>query len=431
MSRISFRVALGLIALAGFAARLLYVELGAFDKGPGDSEWYHLMANAVADGHGFSVPVAGVLGTGSLDDYSGATVPTALHPPLFPAFLSIFSKLGLTGYGAHRVIGCALGAATVAVIGLAGRRVGGAALGLVAAGLAAVYLPLIASESVLMSESLFGLTIALTILASLRYVDEPSGGRAAVLGAAIGAAVLTRSESILLLVLLVPFAVRRAGASPWRDALVVAAVTVLVIAPWCLRNSLEFDRPVGVTTGDGAALAGSNTPTTFFGDRIGTWDFGGLALALPARERTDEAKDGERLREKGLEYARDHSGRLPLVMAARVGRTWLVYPFDPDAKVRYNALAEARRRGPEWATLLMAWAVTLLAIAGAIVLRRRGAWLAPFIAPVVLVTIVSLLFYGGPRFREAADVALVLLAAAALVELWSRRSGAGAARPAS
>jgi hypothetical protein len=199
----------------------------------------------------------------------------------------------------------------------------------------------------------------------------------------------------------------------------VAGVTALVILPWCLRNSLEFDRPVGVTTGDGAALAGSNTPTTFFGDRIGTWDFGGLALSLPARERTDEAEDGERLREKGLEYASDNAGRLPLVMAARVGRTWLVYPFDPDAKVRYNALAEARRRGPEWATLLSAWAVTLLAIAGAVLLRRRGAWLAPFLAPVALVTIVSLLFYGGPRFREAADVALVILAAVALLELRS------------
>ena len=420
MRRIPFNAALAAIALAGLAARLLYVELGALDRGPGDSEWYHLMANAVADGHGFSFPVAGALGTAPIDDYSGPTVPTALHPPLFPAVLSIFSKLGITGYGAHRAIGCAMGAATVAVIGLAGRRVGGAALGLVSAALAAVYLPLIANESMLMSESLFGLTIALTILAALRYDDEPSGRRAAVLGAAIGAAVLTRSESILLLVLLVPFAVRRAGTRPWRDGLVVAAVTVLVIAPWCVRNSLEFDRPVGITTGDGAALAGSNTPVTFRGDRIGTWDFEGLSLDLPARERIDEAEDGERLREKGLRYARDNAGRLPAVAAARVGRTWSLYPFDPGDSVRYNALAESRRPGLEWATLFSAWAVILLSIAGLVLLRRRGVWLAPFIAMVALVTIISVLFYGGPRFREAADVTLVIPAAAALVGLRGR-----------
>src|SRR3712207_6906465 len=63
---------------------------------------------------------------------------------------------------------------------------------------------------------------------------------------------------------------------------------------------------------------------------------------------TDEAKDGDRLREKGLEYAADNAGRLPFVIAARVGRTWAVYPFDPAAKVNYNALAEARRPGLEW-----------------------------------------------------------------------------------
>ena len=431
MNRIPFRVALGLIALAGFAARLLYVDLGAIGRGPGDSEWYHLMANAVADGHGFSVPLSGFLGTAPLDDYSGPTIPTAYHPPLLPAVLSVFSKLGLTGYGAHRVIGCALGGATVAVIGLAGRRVGGAALGLVAAGLGAVYLPLIANESMLMSESLSGLTMALTILAALRYADEPSTRRAVVLGAAIAATVLTRSEAILLLVLLVPFAVRRAGARPLRDGLVVAAATVVLIAPWCIRNTLEFDRPVGVTTGDGATFAGANSPTTYYGDRVGAHDLGGLALDLPARERTDEAEDGARLRDKGLRYARDHAGRVPVVMAARAGRTWTVYPFGPGEKVRYNAFSESRRVGAEWATLFSGWIVMLLAIPGAVLLHRRGVWLAPFIAPIVLVTIVSMFFYGAPRFRELADVAIVILAAAALVELWSRRPSAGAAHPAS
>jgi 4-amino-4-deoxy-L-arabinose transferase-like glycosyltransferase len=424
--RIPFNVALAAIALAGFGARLLYIELGALDRGPGDSTWYHLMANAVADGHGFTLPLAGVLGSGPLEDYSGATVPTALHPPLFPSLLAVFSKLGLTGYGDQRVIGCALGAATVAVIGLIGRRAGGRVLGLVAAALAAVYLPLIANEAVMMSESLFGLTIAVTILTALRYTDAPSAGRAAALGAAIGAAILTRSESVLLLVLLVPFAARRAGARPLREGVVAAAVAVLVIAPWCVRNSLEFDRVAGVTNGDGAALAGSNTPMTFFGGRMGTWDFGGLALDLPRRERTNEADDGVRLRAKGLRYARDHAGRLPQVIAARTGRTWYVYPFAPAAQVRYNALAEARRQGLEWATMVSAWAVTLLAIGGALVLRRRGVWLAPFISMVVMATVVSMLFYGGPRFREAADVALVVLAAASLLELRGARNGRAA-----
>jgi hypothetical protein len=416
LRRVSFNLALALIALAGVGARLLYVKVGAPSRGPGDPEFYHQLANALADGHGFRLPVAGLFGPGSADAYSGETVPTAFHPPLFPALLAVFSELGFTGYGSHRAIGCVLGGATVAVVGLAGRHVGGPRLGLVAAGLAAVYLPLIANESVLMSESLYGLTVALTILAALRYAEAPSPQRAALLGAAIGAAVLTRSEAILLLVLLVPFAARKGGTKPLRATLVAAAATALVVAPWCVRNTLVFDQPVGVTTGDGAALAGSNTRTTYYGDGVGTWDFGGLALGSRGR-LTDEVEHGKRLREKGLRYARDNAGRLPAVIAARVGRTWMIYPLDPRASVRYNAYVRRRRPALEWAGLLSAWVVTLLAIPGALLLRRRGAWLVPLLAPIALVTIVSVLIYGTPRFREAADVALVILAAAALIQL--------------
>ena len=359
------------------------------------------------------MPLDALRGRGSFSDYSGPTVPTALHPPLFPAVLALGSAVGLDSYEAHRIIGCLLGAGTVGVVGLIGRRVGGATLGLVGAGLAAVYLPLIANDSVLMSESLFGLTIALTILAALRLADTPSWPNAALLGAAIGLAALTRSEA-LLLVALIPFVARA-----WRPASVAVLATVIVIAPWCIRNSLAFDRPLGISTGDGPALAGSNTDVTYRGDLIGTWDFGGLKLSGDV-DRTSDAETGEKLRDQGLDYAREHAGRVPLVVAARVLRTWSVYPFDPREKVRYTALAEKRKRGIEWLTLLSGWAVILLGIAGLFVLRRRGARLAPFVAPIVLATVVSALFYGGVRFREAADVALIVPAAACLVRVARR-----------
>jgi hypothetical protein len=52
--------------------------------------------------------------------------------------------------------------------------------------------------------------------------------------------------------------------------------------------------------------------------------------------------------------------------------------------------------------------------------------LAPLVAPLVLVTVVSALFFGDVRFREAADVSLVLLAAAALP---GTLAGGGASAP--
>jgi hypothetical protein len=386
------------------------------------------MANAIANGHGLRVPREYLLGQGSLTDYSGGSVPTAYHPPLFPALLAIPSKLGLTSYGEHRAAGCAMGAATVGVVGLAGRRLAGERLGLTAAALAAVYLPAIANESVLMSESLYGLTIAATILAAVWLVEAPSAGRAAVLGAAIGLAALTRAEALALVVLLVPFAVRGAPAGRLRLAAVALLATAVVVAPWCVRNTLEFDRPVAISTGDGGVLAGANNHDAYHGAQAGAWNLGGLALPASARaDRLDDAELSARLRRKGLDYAGDHAGRLLPVMGVRVLRTWSVWPLDPGEKVTYNAFVSGRDRTAEWATLLMGWVVMALAIAGAVSLRRRGAPLAPLVAPLVLVTVVSASFFGDVRFREAADVSVALLAAAALTR--PRAGGASAGAP--
>jgi 4-amino-4-deoxy-L-arabinose transferase-like glycosyltransferase len=413
--RVPWWAALAAITVVGLAARLLYAHFAALGGGRADDLWYHTMANAIAGGHGISVPRHFIAGHGSLSDYSGPTVPTAFHPPLFPALLAIPSKLGLSSYAQQRAVGCAMAAAGVAVVGLAGRRLGGPRVGLAAAALAAVYLPLVANESVMLSESLYGLTVATAILAALWLRERPSWRRAALLGVAIGLAALTRAEALVLVVLLVPVAIWRAPADRLRLFAAAAAAALLVVAPWCVRNTVEFHRPVGISTGDGAVLAGANNQFAYYGRLAGAWNLVGLALPGPQHVSAfDDAALSARLRRKGLDYARDHAARAVAVAGLRVLRTWTVYPFDTSAKVRYNAFVSGRRVSWEWPSLFMGWVSMALAIAGAIRLRRRGAPLGPVLAPIVLVTVVSAVFFGDVRFREAADVSLVLLAAAAL-----------------
>jgi hypothetical protein len=292
-----------------------------------------------------------------------------------------------------------------------------------AALLAAVYPPLVADDSVLLSESLYCLMIALVILAALRLLEAPTGRRAALLGGAIGLAALTRSEAVLLLVLLVPLVVRRQA----RLALAAAGVAAVMVVPWCVRNTAEFGRFVTVATGDGSVLAGANTPATYHGALLGAWDPNGLKVPVAGLARTNEAVASERLRRRALTYAGDHAGRLPAVLAARVLRTWSLYPQPPAEQVRYDAFLAGRERWAEWLSLIGSWLASALAIVGAVALRRRGAPLAPLLAPVVLVTLVSLLFNGDPRYRAGAEPSLVLLATAgaawALGRLRSGRAG--------
>jgi hypothetical protein len=69
----------------------------------------------------------------------------------------------------------------------------------------------------------------------------------------------------------------------------------------------------------------------------------------------------------------------------------------------------------------MFFALVPLAIGGALRLRRRrvGVWI--LLMPFVAVTITALATYGNVRFRESAEVSLVVLAAVqlnALLQLW-------------
>src|SRR5205807_3574540 len=138
--------------------------------------------------------------------------------------LSVVSLLGGTGELAHRSLGALLGAGTIVLIGLLGRRVSGERVGILAAAIAAVYPILVAADGALMSETLYGLLIAAALLVALRLLDrEPGLPLAAALGALVGLATLTRAEALLLLPLLAWPVAARAQA---RRLLLAGASTV-------------------------------------------------------------------------------------------------------------------------------------------------------------------------------------------------------------
>ena len=412
-----FLGSLACLALIGLAVRLGYAWLVDLPRGLGDDVWYHEVAKGLFGGAGFSDPFQSYGPEGPRLGDGAEPRPTAFHPPLFPVLLALFSELGLTSYGGHQAIGCALGAGTVAVIGLAGRRLGGERTGLIAAGIAAVFLPLVVKDSVMMTESLYGLLVALVLLAALRLRASPTAAAAGVLGLVLGLAALTRGEAFGLALLLAPVVVS-SGARRWRNLAVMAATLVLVVAPWSIRNTLTFDEPVLVTTVDGSVLAGANLPSTYSGPLMGAWDYKGL---FRSRLRTDnEAVQSRRWRRAALDYAGDHVSRLPAVFAVRIARTWSLYPLDPLDRASFAAFHYKYVRWIEPISNLLLYAAIVLAIAGGLALRRRRTELWILLAPVVLVTLVSVFAFGDPRFRHAADVALVLLAAVGLERFLGR-----------
>jgi len=399
-----FWTVLGLIAAVGLGARIAYILLIA--RGipvQGDALTFHLLANYLADGHGFISPQTYA--------FQGIVQPTAEHPPLYPLVLSAVSWLGGTGETVQRLASAVMGTGTVFVVGLLGRRVAGERVGLVAAAAAAVYPILIVTDGTLESESLYGLVIALTLLSAYWLHDRPSLRSAALLGALTALSALVRAEASLLLVFLVLPLAWRAGGRALRGRRLAAAVVAffLVLSPWLIRTWIVFDQPVWISTNSGSLIGGSNCPDTYHGDLLGLWRFQCLKPV-----KGNEVHKAAAWRRQGIDYARDNAGRLPVVVAARVGRIWDFY--RPNQNAAYESF-EGRDVRTEQIGTAVYYALLAFAIAGAVLLRRRRAPLWILLSTPLLVTVSGALGYGITRLRMAAEISIVVLAAVAIVAL--------------
>jgi 4-amino-4-deoxy-L-arabinose transferase-like glycosyltransferase len=408
--RPGFRLALLGIVAVGVVIRVVYTLVESPWPPPGldDQFYFSALPKLLADGHGFVAPFKLY--------FQHVTVATAEHPPLYSVVLAGPSLIGLDSPDAQRLAGSVFGAGTIALVGLLGRRLAGDRAGLIAAGIAAVYPTLIAADGALMSETLYGLLTAASLLAAYRLVDAPGAGRAVVLGALVALTALTRGEALLLLPLVLIPVVWRRGA--WqRDGLRAAGVALvaflIVLTPWTARNWIVFNRPVAIATNSGTAVAGANCAVTYAsGDHLGGW----YPPCIKEHPGKNEAEHHAEALKDGVRYAGDHLGRLPVVLAARLGRVWSVYkPF---------AIPEGRSVRVQKVGVIAFFLLVPFGAAGYFLLRRRGEVTWILLAPFIIVAVTALTTYGNLRFREPAEIALVVLAAIAIDELLRRRSPA-------
>jgi 4-amino-4-deoxy-L-arabinose transferase-like glycosyltransferase len=396
-----------IVAGLALALRVAYVlMLADSPPGLGDAAEIHGLANVIADGHGFVSPFSP----------PGSAPPTAHKPPLYPLALALVTLAGGSSPVAHQLASAIIGTGTVIVVALIGRRLAGHRAGLVAAALAATYPAFVARDGSLHSETPYTLLVGAAVLAALWARERPTTARFCALGAIVGLTALTRSEGLLLLLLLaVPLAASQRQHRT-RSAVAASLACLAVLTPWLVRCWVAFDRPVVITTSSGDLVAGANCDLTYGGALIGEWAF---SCVLGA-EGANEAAIAEHLSRRGFTYARDHRSRLPMVVAARLLRPWGV--FHPGQEV---ALQRSAGGGPTvlgWLGVAWCWALLALAFPGAFLLRRRRLELWVVSSPFVLVGIVTATSYGILRFRAAADLTLVVLAAVTIEVLLRRRA---------
>ncbi len=410
---------IGVIAAIAVGVRLAALaflpRLGFGDGLGGDGDRYHLAASALAAGRGYINP------------YEGWA--DALHPPMWTTVLAVADLVGLGTPVQQAVLTSFMGAGTVVLLGLAGRRLASPRAGLVAAAMGALYPGLWVYERNLNAETLVFPLVVGIILVAYRYRDHPTRWGVIGLACLIAVLALTRSEQLLLVpLLLIPLVVATRDLS-WSEKLVRlalgAVVIIVLISPWTIYNLGRLERPVVLSAGAGNSMVVSSCDEAFGGELMGSYSVDCYFRAADEVDEVDRSLQDLAFREIAMEYTMDNLDRLPVVVVAREGRSWSF--FRPS----HSALMHAEQMGidPEVIVvqIFVFWALLIAAAAGALQLRRRHVPIYPLMAFPVIVTISAALTFGDIRYRAPAEIPVLLLAAVFVDARWRSPSGREAA----
>jgi hypothetical protein len=263
----------------------------------------------------------------------------------------------------------------------------------------------------------------------LTLVVAERGGRrwTALLGLDLGLMILGNVRTLLVPLLLGAYVLWRRNAWTW-EPVVALGVAALVVVPWVVRN----ERSVGCAaiTTDARALWKANNVHTLETLRRGGWiddvpnipgapptpqDAGALYEKTGRVVRTDECSQMRFYRRLALEFMRDHPGEKARLAVWGAKLLWQPHVPKTEGRPGKGTLLDV---GRDWAEPLFMIPVYLLALYGLTLVPRHFAALA--VALPAYQTVMAMLFVGETRYRVPWDFLLMVLAAAAAVQLWSR-----------
>ena len=408
------------IALAALALRLLHLRAVRplvidVPPPPGMDRWLNMeIATAIARGEwlgGWAVP------------YDSS--------PGYSYLLAALYRLSGERWIGPAVVQLALGALTPIVLAGAVRRLRDEKTAVVAALLAALYLPAIFYEGLLVKFSLVPFATAILLYATVRLQE---GTRRWALGAgvALAALALLRPNTMLVAPVVGWAALRglRPSAAASRVAFVACGAALLMV-PMAVRDHLAAERGVPSALGGIHFYIGSNPQAD------------GEYVVLPRirpdivghvvdARREAERRVGHRLSpeeasrfwfHQGLAFIREDPGRYVLL---ELRKLWFVLEANESGSFGddFDALRPA---SPVLRLPLVTFGVVMpLAAVGVLGCLRRRAWLLPAFALSVAVSLLP--FFVAGRYRIPLAPPVIALAALGLDHIGGRGTGRGSVR---
>ena len=211
-----------------------------------DEREYLALAASVAEGRGFTYAQGDDLGTS----------PQFGRAPGYPAFLALLgpNRNAESTPAAIKIVQSILGGIAVLLIASIAGAAAGQRAAVAAAGLAAIYPPLVWISGYALSEVLY-LPVALGCVVLLTRADTVPRGIAA--GLLVGIAVLVRPGTLVFLPFAVLWLVR--DRRPMLAVLFLVAVAAVML-PWTARNYRAYGRVVLVASEGGVTFWTGNHP---------------------------------------------------------------------------------------------------------------------------------------------------------------------------
>lgn len=388
--------------------------------GTTDQVSYHNLALRLIEGHGFSFDRTWWPAT-------AADAPTAHWSFLYTFYLAaVYTLFGPSAFIARLFQALIVGILQPYLAYRLGSLAFNQRVGLVTAGITAVYTYFFYYAATLMTEAFYitAILFSLNLLISLSEPEQSSRKKLALfLGLALGTTVLLRQ----LYLLVIPFLFlwlwwrwyKQGRKLPLMETALALLVIVVMIVPFTIYNYSRFDRFVLLNTNAGYAFYWANHP--IYGTRfisILPPEMGTYRDLIPAelrRQRLDEAALDQELLGRGLSFVTDDPGRYILLSLSRIPAYFVFWP-TADSELLSNV-----------ARLTSFTLFLPFMLYGLVRSLYRGRGLAYLQSPAALLllfatlyTAIHLLSWALIRYRLPVDAVMVVFAGSAMVDIGER-----------
>lgn len=183
--------------------------------------------------------------------------PTVFIMPLYPFFLAAVFKIfgyGLYGLQVVRLIQAIFSCLTIVLVYLIGKFYFNEKIAIIAAAMMAFYIPNIVTIGYMLTETLFTTLLCLLIYLSLKYLQNPSYLRFAVLGVIWTLATLCRPTIALYPILLLFYILiflRMKLLKTIQYGCIMLGIFIIIMSPWWLRNYREYGELIPLAASSG------------------------------------------------------------------------------------------------------------------------------------------------------------------------------------